>query len=88
MKMSDTSSNQRERIINYFRSVKTGLTVKEGRDKLGIMHLPARVHELRHLGHIIDTYRITEIDADGREHRNGRYIYHGLNKTGGKRCNH
>lgn len=53
------------------------MTVSIGRDFLGIMHLPARIFELRGQGHDIQTDWIYEEDSNGVEHRNGLYVYLG-----------
>jgi hypothetical protein len=53
------------------------MTVKEGRETLGIMYLPARIFELRKLGYRIELQWITEVDSLGGKHRNGLYIYMG-----------
>ncbi|MCP4473306.1 MAG: hypothetical protein GY821_01785 [Gammaproteobacteria bacterium] len=77
---NDNATNQRKRLLDYFHEIAPRITVRCARDKLGILHAPARVHELRNRGHIINTYWIEEIDKLGITHKVGLYCYNGKKK--------
>jgi len=53
------------------------LTSVQARERLGILHPPGRVFELRRLGYEIDTVPTLAVDADGRQHRCARYVLGG-----------
>jgi hypothetical protein len=72
---TEAKAKQRALILNALR---TGpLSTLEARERLGVLHAPGRVLELRKGGYRIETQTSTRLDADGRPHRCGVYVLHG-----------
>ena len=69
------SSIQRARILQYIEEAGSkGASTIELREKLDILHPAGRVNELREEGHKINTrWAVTE-NAQGKKHRNARYV--------------
>ncbi len=75
--IKDTSSAaQRTRLLNHLVAVgAAGVTRFQAADELNIIHLGARIKELRNEGHNILTIRETLEDDQGRKHqRIARYV--------------
>lgn len=68
-----SSAKQRQRILKYLQQGNR-LTTLYSRESLGIMHVAARVKELRELGWNIVTHWTTETDITSRKHRIAEYI--------------
>lgn len=68
---------QRQKVLRYFQEISPRLTVGEARELLGVMHLAARVLELRRQVYDIVTHKIAEVDSWGVSHCNGLYVYSG-----------
>jgi hypothetical protein len=69
---ADSKEKQRAVILNALRA--GPLSTLEARERLGVLHCPGRVCELRKAGHTIRTTTGTRFDADGRPHRIGVYV--------------
>ena len=72
----DTSSAiQRARILSHLEEVGSkGASTIELREKLDILHPAGRVNELREEGHEIITRTTVSENAQGKRHRNARYV--------------
>jgi hypothetical protein len=71
----DAKARQRAVILDALR--KAPLSTLEARERLGVLHAPGRVCELRKLGAKIRTEIKTQFDSEGRPHRVGVYILTG-----------
>jgi hypothetical protein len=69
---SDSKAKQRALILAALRA--GPLSTLDARERLGVLHCPGRVCELRKLGHDIETQTDVRFDAEGRPHRCGVYI--------------
>ncbi len=76
--LNASAISQQKRILKYFQEISQRLTVGEARAKLGVMHLPARILNLRRMGYKIDLFWFKERDSLGIYHRNGVYLYRGF----------
>lgn len=69
---STSGEAQRKRIIKMLRvSDKTSYDLR----RAGCYQAPARIIELRRMGYVIETTRVTLTDRDGYQHRNCA-LYH------------
>ena len=69
------SSIQRARILKHLEDAGSkGASTIELREQLDILHPAGRVNELREEGHKVNTrWTVTE-NAQGKKHRNARYV--------------
>ena len=68
---------QNKDLLKYFETHKKGITQKQAMQKLGIGRLSARVFDLRHQGHLIDTSIISVKNRHGRKSHVANYVYIG-----------
>ena len=80
---NNSAENQRKRLLDQF-AITPRMTVQQIVKILGILAPPARVKELRELGHSIKTIWVKEDDANGVTHHVGLYVYCGLKKNARK----
>jgi hypothetical protein len=74
-KQNTTYAAQRSRILTSLMQLKAkGLTTIEMREELDVMSPAPRVLELREEGHQIETVWTTSENAQGKTHRNARYL--------------
>ena len=69
---TDAKAKQRAVILEALRA--GPLSTLEARERLGVLHAPGRVLELRRAGFKIETQTGTRFDAEGRRHRVGVYV--------------
>lgn len=70
----DGGAKARQRVL-ILEALREGpLSTLEARERLGVLHPPGRVHELRKAGFAIETRTSTKFDAEGRPHRVGLYV--------------
>ena len=69
---ADAKAKQRALILEALRA--GPLSTLEARERLGVLHAPGRVLELRKAGFKIETQTSTRFDAEGRPHRCGVYV--------------
>lgn len=62
------SNSQRARIIEYLKTHDTGLNRYEADELLNVCQFPARIFELKALGHVFTTITETAEDLNGRIH--------------------
>ncbi len=72
----NSTESQRRRLLQALAQAgNTGITTIQAREDLDVMQPAPRIHELRHnFGHNIVTAWKIEENAQGRKHRNGRYV--------------
>lgn len=74
------AAKARQRAL-VFDALRAGpLSTLDARERLGVLHSPARVLELRKAGHRIETRMETRFDAASRPHRCG--VYHLVQEGG------
>lgn len=77
----DFTPNRRERAKQrtlILEALRSGpLSTIHAHETLGVARAAARVHELRKLGHQIETKRRTVHDAAGRPHTSAEYVLKG-----------
>lgn len=72
-----TESKSRQQSL-VLQALQAGpVTTAFSREMLGIWHLAGRVHDLKKLGHRIETEMVKVFDAAGRPHRSASYTLRG-----------
>ena len=69
---TDAKEKQRAVVLDALRA--GPLSTLEARERLGVLHAPGRVLELRKAGFKIETQSSIKFDAEGRPHRCGVYV--------------
>lgn len=70
----DSGAKARQRVL-ILEALRQGpLSTLEARERLGVLHAPGRVLELRKAGFAIETRTSTKFDSEGRPHRVGLYV--------------
>ena len=74
----NNTSGSNQRAITLIAIQDSPKTTVELRHEFGIMMPAARIHELRTLGHKIETIKITSVTPDGIKHNAvAKYVYRG-----------
>lgn len=75
----NNTSTSNQRAITLSAITNAPKSTIELRHEFGIMHPAARIQELRDMGHVIDTVRITEMTPDGIKHKAvAKYVLRGV----------
>lgn len=71
--MAKRKKTQNDRVLQYLRTHKRGITQKQSADLLGVTRLSARIYELRDAGNVIDRDWLVVQNRYGEDTRVAQY---------------